>query len=522
MRRLRALVVDDEYAARETLCRLVNWNDFGFVPPVVAKNGAQALKRWREEPFDLVLTDIEMPVMNGIELIEAIREENPSQSIVIVSCHEKFEYARRALQLGVEDYFIKDLLTEKELTAFLSSCALQAGLLVPVYAPQQSTLDDTLRRAAGGLLSAEAECPESAESGFAAAAVLAVVMDDYETQRVARGEEALMEQVSAFVAETNSLACYYPGGKIAYLLYEVENNPSMLFYYTSVFGLANATRLIAKKHGIHSVTIGVSNLFHGVGQMESACGEAREAVQMRIVNGQDHTILFDTIALRKFASDFQQTDYLLDCIEDFSYHANTACLHLIDKLYEVALPSSFADIHYYRYVNARLWALTLAMARAQGREVQAVLSSAGTSVDSVNRMENSQEMSNFFKTCLLALFAEDGDPENDHLVNQALRLIEREYAQDISLHYVADKLHTNKSYLSRLFKERTGKSVMSYIAEKKISRVKHLLLHTHMKLYEISDSLSFASPQYLSTVFKRFTGLSPNEYKKTMLMKGSG
>ena len=106
MQQLRALVVDDEYAARETLCRLVDWSDFGFSPPVTATNGAQALEAWRRQRFDLVLTDIEMPVMNGIELID-YPPGGPAAS------HRggvlpRSSYARRALQLGVEDYFIKD------------------------------------------------------------------------------------------------------------------------------------------------------------------------------------------------------------------------------------------------------------------------------------------------------------------------------------------------------------------------------------------------------------------------------
>ncbi len=514
MQQLRALVVDDEYAARETLCRLVDWSDFGFSPPVTATNGAQALEAWRRERFDLVLTDIEMPVMNGIELIEAIRREDPLQAIVVVSCHEKFAYARRALQLGVEDYFIKDLLTRKELTAFLSSLALQSGYLRPVRSPQRNTLDDALRLAAGGAPLQGADWPAP---GFEAASVFAVMIDEFEAL-LPTGEEAVLERVSAFVAETECLARYYPGGDTCYFLFQVENNPSLLYYYTSAIGIAGGARLAAKKNGLRSVSIGVSNLFSGLEGMGAACRQAREAAQMRIVNGQGRTILFDTIALRKSALDFRQTDYLLKCIEDFSHHANTACLHLIDKLYEVALPSSFAHAHYFRYLNARLWALVQAVARAQGREYQAVLSSLGVSMESVNRMESSREMSQFFKTCLLALFAEDA--ENDNLVNRALRLIEREYTQDISLSYIADELHTNKSYLSRLFKEKTGDSVMNYIMGKKISRAKHLLLHTQMKLYEISDSLSFASPQYLSTVFKRYTGVSPNEYKRALLREG--
>ena len=97
------LIVDDEFAARETLKCIINWEKAGFSPPVCARNGKQALELYTKMPFDIVMTDIEMPVMNGLELIEEIKKRNHAQKIVVVSCHEKFEYARRAMQLGIED-----------------------------------------------------------------------------------------------------------------------------------------------------------------------------------------------------------------------------------------------------------------------------------------------------------------------------------------------------------------------------------------------------------------------------------
>ena len=512
MQKYRVLVVDDEYAARETLRRLVNWEHFGFEPPTIASDARTALQLWQENRFELILADIEMPGMNGIELIEAIRAQCPSQRIVIISCHEKFDYARRALQLGVEDYFVKDLLTEKELSAFLSAFVVQSKAQNPPPSPQEEALFETLRLAAAGQPIPDAVQP----AVMPCVAVLAVIADDYDAQCALVGEEEMLERFSACIASMESPAHYYPGGDTAYLLFEVEPNASMLYYYSAVTGIASRVSFIAKKKELASISIGISNLCKNISELPKACRDAAEAVQMRIIVGPGRVTLADTILLKKSALDFRRTDYLLKCIEDFSHHANTACLPLIDKLYQVELPSSFADIHYFRYVNARLWALMLAVSRIQGREYSTVLESLGTSVEDVNRMESSREMSTFFKNFLLNLFAEDDKPENDHLLNRALRLIEREYTQDISLRYVAEKLHTNKSYLSRLFKEQTGDSVMNYIMKKKMARAKHLLLRTQMKLYEISDSLGIASPQYFSTVFKRYTGLSPNEFKKSL------
>ncbi|MEG1651193.1 MAG: AraC family transcriptional regulator [Oscillospiraceae bacterium] len=102
-------------------------------------------------------------------------------------------------------------------------------------------------------------------------------------------------------------------------------------------------------------------------------------------------------------------------------------------------------------------------------------------------------------------------------ISAALSLIEKEYTSDISLSYLAEKLHTHKSYLCRIFKEKMGENLMPYIENKRIERAKYLLYNSQMKLSEISESLGFTSPQYFSFVFKKAAGLSPTEFKKTMV-----
>lgn len=505
---LKALIVDDEYAARETMCRLVDWSHFGFAPPVTAANGQKALELYRAAPFELVFTDIEMPVMNGISMIEEIRRLNPAQRVAVISCHEKFEYAYKALKLGVEDYFIKDLLTEKELTAFLSSFALEQTAALPGASEEDSLCRQLREAVTTGACSGEAPLP------FEAATVLVVLLDDYDQMVRDSSEDEVSGAVSAFVAKTQAPALYYPGSNTLTLVFEAERNPSTLFYYNQIITLSNTVRTAAGLFGLKSVSIGISNLCTGIAQLPEACRQALEAAQMRVLVGAGRTTIFDTIVLRKSALDFRQMEYLLGCIDDYSRNSNTACLRLVDKLYAAQLPTSFADIHYYNHINSRLWTLVLSVCKSQGRESQTVLDAVGASENILYELKQGSEMAEFFKACLLNLFAGEEPPEHDNLVYRALRLIEEEYAKDISLDSIAQKLHTNKSYLSRQFKKQTGDNLMNHLIKKKIKRAEYLLQNTNMKLYEISDSLSFASPQYFSTVFKRYTGVSPNEYKK--------
>lgn len=528
MKRRKALIVDDEYAARETLCRLADWERFGFDPPMTAVNGLDALELYKTERFDLVFTDIEMPVMNGIDLITQIKKLDPSQRVVVISCHEKFEYAHRALRLGVDDYIIKDLITENELTAFLSSYSMSGVTDSSPPKREQDTLYALLRSTVRGEKSDAADLGgddtavwgEKGRGDFGSVALFHVVIDDYGEMEIKHGADALPGMIAGFLNSLDCPAYYYDGADAALIAYGIEDNSSTLYFYNNVMTISNTIRSGARKHGFQSVSIGVSDLLRDARSIGGAFVQSVEASQMRVLLGPNKTIVYNTIALRKGALDFRQMDYLLKCIDDFCGSGNTACLKLIDKLYNIELPNSFADINYYRYVNSRLWVIVVGAARLHGREYTRILDHIGMDIDNIDRMENSAAMADFFKSFLISLFTADGEMQNDNIVNRALRLIEREYMGDISLNYIAGKLHTNKSYLSRSFKEQTGENIMSHITKKKIWRAEYLLHNTQMKLYEISDSLSFTSPQYFSTVFKRYTGRSPNEYKKNAYPNG--
>lgn len=114
------LIVDDEFPARRLMHMLIEpLQDFSIVGE--ADNGKDALELWRRLKPDVLLTDIEMPQMNGLDLIECIRRENPQQLIVILSCYESFNYAQRAMRLGVKDYLVKDMTTRAEMEKCLNN-----------------------------------------------------------------------------------------------------------------------------------------------------------------------------------------------------------------------------------------------------------------------------------------------------------------------------------------------------------------------------------------------------------------
>lgn len=124
------LIADDEYTARKML-RIHLEQLEGYTIVGEASNGQKALELFRSLKPDILITDIQMPIMNGLDLIEAIRAEKEDQIVIILSCYESFLYAQRAIRLGVRDYLIKDMITSSDLEKCLSSATAE----LPAFHP---------------------------------------------------------------------------------------------------------------------------------------------------------------------------------------------------------------------------------------------------------------------------------------------------------------------------------------------------------------------------------------------------
>lgn len=114
----RLMIVDDEYATLNGLSNYIPWGDLGFEVKSKASNGKQALENLQRQDIDVILTDIRMPVMDGMELIRRIREENLPIEIILLSAYRDFEYAKEGIRFGVHDYILKPTKYEEIKTVF--------------------------------------------------------------------------------------------------------------------------------------------------------------------------------------------------------------------------------------------------------------------------------------------------------------------------------------------------------------------------------------------------------------------
>lgn len=522
----RALIVDDEPAARETLKCLIDWGKVGFAPPVCAANGQAAWALYQQSCFDVVFTDIEMPLMNGLELIEKIHTLRPQQKIVIISCHESFQYARRAMQLGVEDYLIKDLISESDL--YVNMLNLRAQLEEQKDYPKvenRRDINDIIERmiTEGDNLTPEERKMTEERMGLTskqAIAAILMIVDSYEQLRKQKPQETNLwhQNLAEFSArlQNNSLAVVGIHEGEYLLIFNAGDSFSTLNFINHAIQYANHLRTLAQEQHIASVSIGISNFSGKLAEIPLLYAQAAKACEMRVVAGFNKNFLHHGSTATRQPFEKSALDQSVHEIKTLLFERDTKCLKLVRRLYSSDLMDGFMELNYYRYLNIRLYGTALNYIDQNALEDSTLFLEDWLDIERIIQLETATQMADCFCAIFEKLLDYQSKPakKEDNLAVQAKLYIEKNYDKNISLGEIAELLHVHKGYLCRMFKEETGENLTQYVVSCKMEKAKEMLASTSLMLYEISDQLGFATPQYFSLVFKRQTGVTPNEYKK--------
>ena len=125
----RVLIVDDDFLVRTYLKQMIDWEKQGFYIVGDAKNGRAALEILQRDGADILIADVSMPIMDGIELTRNVKKIAPRAHILILSCHDDFVYVKEAMKLGIDDYLLKNDLSEETLLDALNKISFDAEFL---------------------------------------------------------------------------------------------------------------------------------------------------------------------------------------------------------------------------------------------------------------------------------------------------------------------------------------------------------------------------------------------------------
>jgi len=532
------LLVDDETYVTESLEMTIPWGELGVTTVLRAASGNEALRILEENAVDVVVTDIRMPGMTGLELIAEIGSRWPHIRCILLTGHSDFEYAKRAIQLQAADYILKPVNDDEFMSSVTAAITALRGewdefdkyhrLLYSRKSDykilRENLMHDLLlgremtTKALGEQLS-EYEIALQPDKPsvmmlirltgrFTAMDQQSLDLMDFAVGNIA--EEVFGQQFNVWFARG-------PHDCLVMLIQDPKGTEGPLE--------ASELKTWAAKFREHVIRYLQGDLFL-VATPPFPFGELpvvyRKSLGSLVLSGpdQDAIVLLEKDMDKRPENDAAQVleelykpPMLPQLLETKQWDEAARKLNAVfDAAERVRLAREHVYEMYLSVTNAFMY-----IAHKQGHLVHEI-DHAGFDLLLAHQLIQSPERLRRWATEMLAKLQEelsdqDGTQSRRHVIKQVQELVARDAGQELSVKMIADKVYLHPVYLSKIYKAETGEGLGDYMIRMRMERALYLLKHTNKKIYEITSELGYQNPQYFSKMFKKHYGMTPNEFR---------
>ncbi len=514
---LKVLISDDEPTICDLVCRLVEWEALGLECIGKVQDGLSAERLLQTRQPDIVITDIQMPGISGLELIERAQPLPNAPRFIVISGYRDFEYARRALQFGVEDYLLKpirkadlNLILQKVIKKCRQSNAQeQERLEIREKLDSQTGI---LRKAEFQRLLADPEHPlDTALLGFqerkpACCIALHVGLlypEDLEKQSwgivqentCARLQKLLFPAPSVWAAERAA----------AYLLFQPERAAQE--YLPQIQSLL---KKLAVQYAHVQLTAAIGAEVPAA-QSAAAIQAAKQTLSARLVFGGGKTLHYEQ---------FRQLPEGVPL--DFPESARQKLAAALEAL-QPAQAQELLDVWHYSLMLRRDEAVCGLYEKAKGlagfvdRTLQASAAEKPEDWDGLYNCDSIQTIGDWLGARVrsrIEATAKQLQNREAEPIRLAKRYVEEHISRQLSLEEVAAQSYVSAGYFSALFKEKTGETFSDYVIRMRVEASKKLLREGRCTIGEAAQQVGYADSRHFSKVFARIVGMKPAAYRK--------
>lgn len=569
----KLLLVDDEEDVREGLLREMDWESCGFHVIGTAENGREAIDMMERYRPDVVVTDIQMPFMNGLQLAEWIRQAEPAMKIVILTGYDEFDYAQKAIRLNIDEYVLKPF-SSQELSEVLSKVRLKMdeemdarsslqvlqehmrrtlpilrevflrSLLTERMTPQEieqklEMYDLTLTgsRYLTGIISIEAQYPQAREPQPSYLQTPSQSHNKQHDSSLSLRELHIKRYAAYNIADeimsrTKLGIALIHNDEVVVLAIDQERESSSSESFRQQFmPSCEEIRQAVLRYAKVQVTIGLGSIVEKLSELSYSYQDARHALDYRMVLGTERLIWIDDVEVREPSAlrfDELQERALLRCLKVGTEEELTETM---DQLFHslVERQVSISDVQLYLM---EMLLTVMKCARDAGVELETAAQQwnrrlSGESVrhttsislfDEVRRLRHAQEARQWMtELCvhLMQHIVKDRQTSYQKLVEDATRYVQEHYADhELSIAKVCGHLHISMGYFSGIFKRETRMTFNNYLLQLRMEHAKELLRTTDWKTFEVAEHIGYPDANYFSYSFKKHVGLSPKDYRK--------
>lgn len=528
----KVLLVDDEEEVIQVIMNKIDWKGLGFTISGCAANGVQALEMAEEDEPDVVMTDINMPYMDGLELARRLKKEFSNIKILLFTGYDEFEYAKEAVHLEVEEYILKpinaDELTkvfarirenldkersernnlEKLKNYYMDSLPLFRMNFFTTLIEGSIRKEDVKKYMSDYMIELSDPC-------------YAVSVFHASTHNIPEGMTLVLLNISIEQAirkrfgERQKIECFtYLGNVVMIAGLQNENGISGLTDECNRF-----VHTFSHNFGC-TLTAGIGTVANDPSDIAESYSTAREAVSYRVIYGTVRAININEI--RPF-QDVNEDEIMDDsALRDLFKKIRIDGEDEIKKASDVYVDSTLSGItnlRNYKIAVMELVGQIYRFASNNNIDIDKIMGSDGKT-DLYKELpefgvDRIREFLRVFSCRMHAAIVDERNSSSRSFVEKAILYIGDHYSDpDLSLDNIAGAMGVSSSYFSTIFKKETGKTLTSYLTDLRMDKALYLLMEKDEKTYIIAKEVGYQDPNYFSYVFRKRFKMSPSKYKK--------
>lgn len=525
----KVMIVDDELLVRIGLRSTIAWQDFGFTVVADAANGQQAIEKFAATDPDILITDIRMPGMDGIELIKILKEKKPRLKTVILTNYDDFAYTREALKLGADEYILKTALDSQTLLPVLQKLWTE----VQEEHAEDRELQRLQKQASRGVFLLKKHFVERLIAGD-------VEEEEYQdflrdlglcrpkeknwqivllkggiqgtespvpAVRLLHLIEEIAEKAGALVAEGPSPAEWvvvysFPGSESAY--YQKQVIPFNVRQMQTC--LKQYTRL--------KTTAAFGSVVSCYKQLPLEYKKVREYMEYRFFWPEKRMIFPEEIPCTVQEPYVPETtDRNLSALIGMGDREQIR--KVLDCLFDRALKNTSPLL--LRQVCQELYGEIARQCRETGLRLSEILKEEEQYPSCLENCGSIPEIKGWFAekfSKLITCTRRAGIKDYSAPIREALAYIRENFNKELKLSSVARRVGLSKNHLCTLFKEETGANFIAFLHKTRIEQAAELLLHSELLVSEIADMVGYSDAKYFTKIFQRYMGCSPTAYRE--------
>lgn len=535
----KAILVDDEILVREAIAQNIDWEKLGYELVADCENGQVAMDYIKENSVDLVLTDINMPYVDGLALSKYIHENHPKIIVIIFSGYSEFDYAKKAIQYNVAEYLLKPV-TPRELIDSLTNIKerlekqkndnKKMQRLEEVYTNYTKNESVIIANEFSGLVKGTQDTEiclrnlkkHGIELSGAYFRVAVIDIDIFVNGQVIEMYEKKESALMSFVVENISdeivreencgLAYRDKDGRVCVLLF--TNKPQE--FKARVIKIFERIRENVYSSMVLSLSIGVGKYVETLDNLYESYENALDMMKYQYVKG--FGIYFDYEREKKQLEIVVDMDkYLKEIsrkLKSDQPSESVAVLRTIeDELGMLYIEKNHAITYLHQIVFA-LYEYAIEIC-GEGSTSPAERDIVLTQVTNSISLEVSMNIISSYNQMILNKLAKMKQSSGKKQALAALSYLNDHYGdKNLNLNSICSYLNISTSHFSNIFKEETGETFMESLTRIRMEKAKQLLIDTSLKNYEIADRVGFSDPHYFNIAFKKMTGQTPKAFAK--------